>query len=117
MDDILSDLQSFKPGAPPGGGRGGRGRAWDYRHSDQYIGSAFDGEDYDGSHYGSGSRAPLAGKMGSFVERGLEHMTTNLFVGNLDPSTVSEDLRGGGKHLFVTRSLTKCDVFLVGMMR
>lgn len=30
--------------------------------------------------------------MGSYVEPGQEHLTTNIFVGNLDPCTTEEEL-------------------------
>ena len=31
-------------------------------------------------------------KKGSYVEPGMEHLTSNLFVGNLDPMTTEEEL-------------------------
>jgi hypothetical protein len=39
---------------------------------------------------GGGNYAPQ--KKGSYVEPGMEHLTTNIFVGNLDPNTTEEEL-------------------------
>ena len=46
--------------------------------------ASFHGEGYD--------RRPPPQKMGSYVEPGQEHLTTNIFVGNLDPTTTEEEL-------------------------
>lgn len=84
MDALLQELQTTKPSDP----------------------STARGEDYgsiqDGDYYGRGDFAPH--KKGSYVEPGMEHLTTNLFVGNLDPMTTEEELtdafRQFGKDIF-----------------
>ncbi|KAL7543998.1 hypothetical protein ACHAXR_013427 [Thalassiosira sp. AJA248-18] len=74
MDALLQELQTAKPSEP----------------------STDRGEDYgnslygDNDFYGHGNFAPH--KKGSYVEPGMEHLTTNLFVGNLDPMTTEEEL-------------------------
>lgn len=50
-------------------------------------GTVEDDEFYPGS---SNRFAP--DKKGSYVEPGMEHLTSNLFVGNLDPMTTEEEL-------------------------
>ena len=78
MDALLQELQTAKPSELPH--RGGR--------DDSYYGSIHDGEN---DFHGYGDRfAPQ--KKGSYVEPGMEHLTTNLFVGNLDPMTTEEEL-------------------------
>lgn len=78
MDALLQELKTAKPSELPH--RGGR--------DDSYYGSIHDGEN---DFHGYGDRfAPQ--KKGSYVEPGMEHLTTNLFVGNLDPMTTEEEL-------------------------
>ncbi|KAL9184423.1 hypothetical protein ACHAXT_002509 [Thalassiosira profunda] len=74
MDALLQELQTAKPSdvAAP------RGR-------DDYYGSVEEAN-YPGEH----GFAPI--KKGSYVEPGQEHLTSNLFVGNLDPMTTEEEL-------------------------
>ena len=78
MDSLLEELQTAKPIDPSTSwGNGG----------DDYYGTTIENE----SHYGRVDRyAPM--KKGSYVEPGMEHLTTNLFVGNLDPLTTEEEL-------------------------
>lgn len=85
MDALLQELQTTKPSDPS------TARGEDY-------GSIQDGD----SFYGRSDFAPH--KKGSYVEPGMEHLTTNLFVGNLDPMTTEEELtdafRQFGKDIF-----------------
>ena len=79
MDSLLEELQTAKPSDPSSSSRGNGG--------DDYYGTTIENE----SHYGRVDRyAPM--KKGSYVEPGMEHLTTNLFVGNLDPLTTEEEL-------------------------
>lgn len=76
MDALLQELQSAKP-------------------SESTSGSAPGGDDHssvlDGANYYHGHHAaPM--KLGSYVEPGQEHLTTNIFVGNLDPMSTEEEL-------------------------
>jgi U2-associated protein SR140 len=79
LDALLQELQETKQQDPasyygPGGG-GCRGTS-------------------SGSDSGGGAHThsrPLE-KMGSYVEPGEEHLTTNVFVGNLHPSVTEEEL-------------------------
>eukprot|EP00804_Cyclotella_cryptica_P004065 CCRYP_015455-RA/>CCRYP_015455-RA protein AED:0.35 eAED:0.35 QI:186/1/1/1/1/1/3/36/782 len=77
MDALLSELQSTKPTDPSPAAVG----AMEY-------GSIEEGESY----FGPGSMNHRPNKMGSYVEPGQEHLTTNIFVGNLDPCTTEEEL-------------------------
>ena len=68
-----------------------------------------EGEDYAGSlnEEEGGEFGGRRGRVsGSYVEPGMEHLTTNLFVGNLDPTTTEEELtdafRQFGKDSFLT---------------
>ncbi|KAL7533798.1 hypothetical protein ACHAWF_004626 [Thalassiosira exigua] len=81
MDALLQELQTAKPTDAPRGGSGGAGGYEDHGpiHEEDYYGRG-----------GGGGFAPR--KMGSYVEPGMEHLTTNLFVGNLDPMTTEEEL-------------------------
>jgi len=61
-------------------------------------------------HYGPGENGrPLPDKMGSFVQPGEEHLTTNIFVGNLAPVSTEEELteafRQFGKVWCLSRTL------------
>mmetsp|Transcript_16943 Transcript_16943/g.35629 ORF Transcript_16943/g.35629 Transcript_16943/m.35629 type:complete len:215 (+) Transcript_16943:124-768(+) len=104
MDALLQELQTTKPSDPA------TARGEDY-------GSIQDGD----SFYGRGEFAPH--KKGSYVEPGMEHLTTNLFVGNLDPMTTEEELtdafRQFGKDIFRwlfgydVQISSKCFVFAV----
>ena len=77
MDSLLQELQTAKPSDPSTSRVGG----------DDYYGTTIESESY----YGRVDRyAPT--KKGSYVEPGMEHLTTNLFVGNLDPLTTEEEL-------------------------
>mmetsp|Transcript_40257 Transcript_40257/g.85733 ORF Transcript_40257/g.85733 Transcript_40257/m.85733 type:complete len:193 (-) Transcript_40257:2047-2625(-) len=76
MDALLQELQTTKPTDPSTAPRG----EVDY-------GSIQDGDNFYGR---GGDFAPH--KKGSYVEPGMEHLTTNLFVGNLDPMTTEEEL-------------------------
>ncbi len=92
-----SSSTPFGGGYGVGGGGGGSERVDDY-------GSMHDGENSfheqrggcggggggGGFGYGGGGYAPQ--KKGSYVEPGMEHLTTNIFVGNLDPTTTEEEL-------------------------
>ena len=86
MDSLLQELQTSKP-------------------TDQSItrGDYEYGTIENESYYGGGGGSNLR-KKGSYVEPGMEHLTTNLFVGNLDPMTTEEELtdifRQFGKTLF-----------------
>ncbi len=88
MDALLQVLQTTQPfdvGASA------------VHREDDYYGSIHDGDsfyDHDGGH----NFAPQ--KKGSYVEPGMEHLTTNLFVGNLDPMFAT-------KHSFTTRHNTR----------
>jgi hypothetical protein len=76
MDALLEELQSTKPTDPA------TSQAEDY-------GSIYA---HETSYYGDGYDRPPPQKMGSYVEPGQEHLTTNIFVGNLDPTTTEEEL-------------------------
>lgn len=77
MDALLQELQSTKPTDPATSSQ-----AEDY-------GSIYA---HEASYYGDGYDRPPPQKMGSFVEPGQEHLTSNIFVGNLHPSTTEEEL-------------------------
>ena len=76
MDALLQELQSTKPSDP----------------------ATSKGEDYgsiyahEASYHGDGYDRPPPQKMGSYVEPGQEHLTSNMFVGNLSPETTEEEL-------------------------
>lgn len=78
MDALLHELQSTKP-SDPVAAIGEEDYGSIYAHE-----ASFHGEGYD--------RRPPPQKMGSYVEPGQEHLTTNIFVGNLDPTTTEEEL-------------------------
>lgn len=77
MDALLQELQSTKPSDQPA-----TSKAED--HGSIYA--------LEASYYGDGYDRPPPQKMGSFVEPGQEHLTSNVFVGNLHPSTTEEEL-------------------------
>eukprot|EP00978_Attheya_sp_CCMP212_P025302 scaffold81061_cov58-Attheya_sp.AAC.3 len=54
--------------------------------------SSYYGPGGSGSGSGSNSHSRPLEKMGSYVEPGEEHLTTNVFVGNLHPSNTEEEL-------------------------
>lgn len=58
--------------------------------------SAPDSADYDYGHIDDEAAFTYSygrpNKLGSYVEPGQEHLTTNIFVGNLDPCTTEEEL-------------------------
>ena len=70
MDAMLSELQSSQP-------------------TDLTASSSNDRQEDYGFIDDEGYRP---NKMGSYVEPGQEHLTTNIFVGNLDPCTTEEEL-------------------------
>ena len=76
MDALLEELQSTKPTDPA------TSQVEDY-------GSIYA---HESSYHGDGFDRPPPQKMGSYVEPGQEHLTTNIFVGNLDPTTTEEEL-------------------------
>lgn len=78
MDALLQELQTTQPSDVAASSAGNR--------EDDYYGSIHDGD----SFYERDGFAPQ--KKGSYVEPGQEHLTTNLFVGNLDPMTTEEEL-------------------------
>lgn len=55
-----------------------------------------DSADYDYGHIDDEAAFTYSygrpNKLGSYVEPGQEHLTTNIFVGNLDPCTTEEEL-------------------------
>jgi hypothetical protein len=53
-----------------------------------YYGPSGGGGSDGGDHGGR----PPPDKKGSYCELGMEHLTTNIFVGNLDPNTTEEEL-------------------------
>ncbi len=81
MDALLQELQTTQPSNPSPATAGDRG--------EEYYGSIHDGDSFY-ERDGGGNFAPQ--KKGSYVEPGMEHLTTNLFVGNLDPMTTEEEL-------------------------
>ena len=86
MDALLVELSSTKPTTDPGrsvmgGGGDEYGSLHDHNERDGRNGF---GNDFD-HHF-------TPQKKGSFVEPGMEHLTTNIFVGNLDPTTTEEEL-------------------------
>ncbi len=94
MDALLLELRSAGPSdhhhpMSSSSTRGGGG-------VEDYHGSIHDGLEDHGFHEhrsnfgGGGNYAPM--KKGSYVEPGMEHLTTNIFVGNLDPMTTEEEL-------------------------
>jgi len=76
MDALLEELQTTKPTDPA------TSQAEDY-------GSIYA---HESSYHGDGYDRPPPQKMGSYVEPGQEHLTSNIFVGNLDPTTTEEEL-------------------------
>ena len=56
--------------------------------------------------------------MGSYVEPGQEHLTTNIFVGNLDPCTTEEELtdvfREFGEIYLFCFEIISFDILVVG---
>jgi len=76
MDALLQELQSTKPSDPATATNSGN-------HDFSSV--------LDSSNYYHADHAPPV-KMGSYVEPGQEHLTTNIFVGNLDPMTTEEEL-------------------------
>jgi len=76
MDALLQELQSTKPADPA------TSQAEDYGSISAH----------EASYYGDGYDRPPPQKMGSFVEPGQEHLTSNVFVGNLHPATTEEEL-------------------------
>ena len=76
MDELLQELQSTKPTDPA------TSKAEDY-------GSIYA---HEASYHGDGYDRPPPQKMGSYVEPGQEHLTSNMFVGNLSPETTEEEL-------------------------
>lgn len=76
MDALLQELQSTKPSDPA------TSQAED--HGSIYA--------HEASYYGDGYDRPPPQKLGSFVEPGQEHLTSNVFVGNLHPLTTEEEL-------------------------
>jgi len=82
MDALLNELSSTKPTDPGRSGVGG---------GDDYYGCLHDHErDRNGGGNDFDHFTPQ--KKGSYVEPGMEHLTTNIFVGNLDPTTTEEEL-------------------------
>lgn len=83
MDAMLADLQSSQPlditANNSHGYNSNRGYQEDY-------GPLEDESNAYGYNYGRPN------KLGSYVEPGKEHLTTNIFVGNLDPCTTEEEL-------------------------
>lgn len=79
MDALLAELSSTKPTDPGRSVGGGDDYGCLHDHERDRNG----GNDFD--HF-----APQ--KKGSYVEPGMEHLTTNIFVGNLDPTTTEEEL-------------------------
>ena len=78
MDALLHELQSTKPSDPAAA------------MMDEDYGSIYA---HEASFHGEGyERRPPPQKLGSYVEPGQEHLTTNIFVGNLDPTTTEEEL-------------------------
>ena len=80
MDALLQELQTAKPSSSDPHSRG----------DDRFYGSIHDGEASFYEGHDRYDHAPR--KKGSWVEPGMEHLTTNLFVGNLDPMTTEEEL-------------------------
>lgn len=77
MDALLEELQSTKPTDPS------------TSTPSEDVGSIYA---HETSYYGDGYDRPPPQKMGSYVEPGQEHLTTNIFVGNLDACTTEEEL-------------------------
>ena len=108
MNALLQELQSTAPSDPSTASGSGAGGDVDY-------GTLNDGMSY---YYPSNNPPPL--KMGSYVEPGQEHLTTNIFVGNLDPMTTEEELTDAFRQfgeivwlflsLFVWRALILCSL-------
>lgn len=80
MDALLQELQTTQPSDAASAA---------VHREDAYYGSIHDGDSFYERDGGS-NFAPQ--KKGSYVEPGMEHLTTNLFVGNLDPMTTEEEL-------------------------
>jgi len=84
MDALLQELQTTKPS--DAAAAAAAAAAASGHREDDYYGSIHDGDGF----YEHDGFAPQ--KKGSYVEPGMEHLTTNLFVGNLDPMTTEEEL-------------------------
>jgi hypothetical protein len=84
MDALLQELQTTQPSDAAAAAATSRHR------DDDYYGSIYDGDSFYEHGGGNNNFAPQ--KKGSYVEPGMEHLTTNLFVGNLDPMTTEEEL-------------------------
>jgi hypothetical protein len=81
MDAMLADLQSSQPLDLTS-----HSSAHDQREKDYQDYGPIEDDPYNTS-YGYKPQ-----KLGSYVEPGQEHLTTNIFVGNLDPCTTEEEL-------------------------
>jgi hypothetical protein len=77
MDALLQELQSTKPSDPPAA------------QAEEECGSIYA---HESSFRDDGYDRPPPQKLGSYVEPGQEHLTTNIFVGNLHPMTTEEEL-------------------------
>lgn len=105
MDALLHELQSTKPSDPAAA------------MTEEDYGSIYA---HEASFHGDGyERRPPPQKLGSYVEPGQEHLTTNIFVGNLDPTTTEEELTDkfrefgeilGLKDLSLMKSWRKHDI-------
>ena len=91
MDALLQELQSTKPTDPSTSREEDHGSI--YAHEASYYGDGYD-------------RPP--NKMGSYVEAGKEHLTSNMFVGNLHPTTTEEELTDAFRQFGEDRFVCNC---------